>query len=171
MSSVELSQIELNPVQRYFLFSCEDEIPELSDEEKLSFSNEFEITRSMLEFAQVLTDACTDADEKVVFIPISNVTKEQLRHVVEFLRICNKYKLQKIEEPIPSTNLREFITPSEFADYIEQDYFKDYGNLKAIILAADYIDCQDLLDLSCAKLASLCRGKTKEELKVIFNMI
>jgi len=37
-------------------------------------------------------------------------------------------------------------------------------------LAANYLDIKGLLDLSCAKIASLMKGKTAEEIRKVFNI-
>jgi S-phase kinase-associated protein 1 len=39
-----------------------------------------------------------------------------------------------------------------------------------IINAANYMDIKPLLDLSCAKIASLMKGKTAEEIRQMFNI-
>lgn len=154
--------------QKIFLVPAGEEIPELTETEELTYSGDFQITRSMVEQATLLKNACTD--DKIVFIPLENISREHLKYVVEFLKIAESTKMNKIEEPLPSKDIRECVTPTVFADYIEQEYFADYKNLHQIILAANYIDCNDLLDLSCAKIASLCKGKSKEELKLIFQI-
>lgn len=40
-----------------------------------------------------------------------------------------------------------------------------------IIMAANYLDIKSLLDLSCAKIATLIRGKTPEEIRKTFNIV
>jgi len=39
-----------------------------------------------------------------------------------------------------------------------------------VINAANYMDIKPLLDLSCAKIASLMKGKTAEEIRTMFNI-
>jgi hypothetical protein len=162
--------------QRIFLIPRGEEIPDITDNNlnSVEFAKayecrecDFEITRRMVEQCILFKNACTD--DKLVFIPVENINKEHLKMVVEFLKITETQKMLKIEEPLPSKNMRECVFPPAFADYIEQDYFNDYKNLHQIILAANYIDCNDLLDLTCAKIASYCKGKTKEELRLIFE--
>ena len=40
-----------------------------------------------------------------------------------------------------------------------------------LILAANYMDIQPLLDLACAKVASILKGKTPEEIRQTFNIV
>lgn len=47
---------------------------------------------------------------------------------------------------------------------MEQNY------LFELILAANYLDIQPLLDLTCATMATRIKGKTPEEIRQIFNI-
>merc|ERR1712166_15083 len=40
-----------------------------------------------------------------------------------------------------------------------------------LILAANYLDIKPLLDLTCAKVASMIKGKTPEEIRKQFNIV
>lgn len=46
----------------------------------------------------------------------------------------------------------------------------DNVTLLDLALAANYLDVKGLMDLSCKSLANLIRGKTPNEIKVIFNL-
>ena len=51
--------------------------------------------------------------------------------------------------------------------------FIDLENLEElfeIIIAANYLDIKSLLDLSCAKVASLIKGKSPEEISKIIKI-
>ena len=43
--------------------------------------------------------------------------------------------------------------------------------LLQLILAANYLDIKPLLDLTCAKIASMMKDKTTEEKRQIFNIV
>ena len=43
--------------------------------------------------------------------------------------------------------------------------------LLQLILAANYLDIKPLLDLTCAKIASMMKDKTTEEMRQIFNIV
>ncbi len=89
-------------------------------------------------------------------IPLPNVKMSVLRKVLEY---CEKYKNEnppEIEKPLKSTNLAE-VVPEFDAKYIDIENLEEIFD---IILAANYLDIKPLLDLSCAKIASLIKGKS-----------
>ena len=40
-----------------------------------------------------------------------------------------------------------------------------------LILAANFMDIKPLLDLTCAKVASMIKGKTPEQIRQVFNIV
>ena len=73
--------------------------------------------------------------------------------------------MSEIEKPLRSSNMRDVIQ-EWYADYInlDQDVIFD------LILAANYMDIKPLLDLTCATVASMIKGKTPEEIRRTFNI-
>ncbi len=61
------------------------------------------------------------------------------------------------------------------ADLVQEWYATfiavEQEQLFEIVLAANYMDIKPLLDLSCAKIASLIKGKTPEEIRKQFNIV
>merc|ERR1712146_57499 len=72
----------------------------------------------------------------------------------------------EIEKPLKSANMHEVVSEwdASFVD-IEQEL------LFELILAANYMDIKSLLDLTCAKVASMIKGKTPEEIRKTFNIV
>jgi S-phase kinase-associated protein 1 len=52
------------------------------------------------------------------------------------------------------------------ADFVDVDQ----ELLFELILAANYMDVKPLLDLTCAKVASMIKGKTPEQIRKTFNI-
>ena len=74
--------------------------------------------------------------------------------------------MTEIEKPLKSANMHE-VVQEYYANYVtvEQDI------LFELILAANYLDIKPLLDLTCATVASMIKGKTPEEIRKIFNIV
>lgn len=89
-------------------------------------------------------------------IPLPNVKADTLKKVIQY---CEHYKSMEppeIDKPLKSTNLVENRVPEWDASYIDIEKLED---LLDLILAANYLDIKSLLELSCAKVASLIKGK------------
>lgn len=93
-------------------------------------------------------------------IPLPNVNGKILEKVVEFCNHCVKTGGEASGEAF-TTWFTEYITP--FCQ-------NDHDTLFEIILAANYLDVAKLLDLSCKAVAEMIKGKTPEEIRVIFNI-
>eukprot|EP00501_MAST-03F_sp_TOSAG23-6_P001210 GSMAST32.ASY1.ANO1.1254.1 assembled CDS len=87
-----------------------------------------------------------DSDNDEQEIPLPNVKSEVLGKVIEF---CKHH----IEKPLKSSKM------------------EDVELLFELILAANYMDIKSLLDLTCAKVASMIKGKTPEEIRKTFNIV
>jgi len=58
------------------------------------------------------------------------------------------------------------VVPKWDADFVDVDQ----ELLFELILAANYMDIKPLLDLTCAKVASMIKGKTPEQIRKTFNI-
>jgi len=59
---------------------------------------------------------------------------------------------------------------------IVQEWYADFVDVEKdilfeLILAANYMDCKPLMDLTCATIASMIKGNTPEEIRKIFNFV
>jgi S-phase kinase-associated protein 1 len=99
-------------------------------------------------------------------IPMHEVRGDVLKKVVEYLAHWVAGEPKEIPRPLPSSNLKE-ATDEWDADFIES---VDLDTVFDIINTANYMDIKPLLDLSCAKVASIMKGKTAEEIRQIFNI-
>jgi len=104
--------------------------------------------------------------DKNLEIPVVNITAPILRKVIEFIQYhFENGPMQEIEKPLKSGNLRDSVSEWD-ANYIDLEN----DILFNIVLAANYLDIQSLLDLSCAKVATMIKGKSPEEIRKTFNI-
>lgn len=111
----------------------------------------------------VKTMAEGDSDEKE--IPLPNVKAEVLKKVVNYMKYHADNPAKEIEKPLKSANMSEVVSQWD-ADFVDVDQ----ELLFELILAANYMDIKPLLDLTCAKVASMIKGKTPEQIRKTFNI-
>mmetsp|Transcript_14118 Transcript_14118/g.47648 ORF Transcript_14118/g.47648 Transcript_14118/m.47648 type:complete len:186 (-) Transcript_14118:163-720(-) len=120
---------------------------------------------SMSDLVKTMVDEEQDEDEAQE-IPLPNVKSPILAKVITF---CQRYKeepMSEIEKPLKSSNMSE-VVQEWYATFVsvEQEV------LFELILAANYMDIKPLLDLTCACVASMIKGKTPEEIRKTFNIV
>ena len=100
-------------------------------------------------------------------IPLPNVTSKILAKVVEYCKYHH-------ENPtLVSEDTKEGSEPVRTDDICEWDleFCKvDQPTLFELVLAANYLDIKELLDLTCKTIANMIKGKTPEEIRKTFNI-
>lgn len=119
----------------------------------------------MSELVKTMIDEEQD-EEEAQEIPLPNVKSSILAKVIEFQQHYKKEPMNEIEKPLKSANMSE-VVQEWYSNFIavEQEV------LFELILAANYMDIKPLLDLTCATVASLIKGKTPEEIRKTFNIV
>jgi len=139
-------------------------IVHLVSQEGDSFDVDLRVAK-MSELVKAMIDDETEEDEAPE-IPLPNVKSPVLAKVIEFCKHYQSEPMNDIEKPLKSSNMHEVV----------QDWYADFVNvdqqvLFEIILAANYMDIKPLLDLTCATVASMIKGKTPEEIRQTFNIV
>jgi len=104
-------------------------------------------------------------DQTETEIPLPNVRGSILKKVIKYMQYHHTNPAKEIEKPLKSANMREVVSEWD-ANFVEVDQ----ETLFELILAANYMDIKPLLDLTCAKVASMIKGKTPEEIRKRFNI-
>ena len=100
-------------------------------------------------------------------LPLPNVKTQILRKVVEYCEYHKEKAPEAITKPLRSANLAECNVSEWDIAFVSID--KEV--LFELILAANYMDIRPLLDLCCAKVASMIRGKSVEQIRAEFNIV
>ncbi|KAA8534429.1 hypothetical protein F0562_031946 [Nyssa sinensis] len=87
-------------------------------------------------------------------IPVPNIDGKTLAMLIEY---CKKHA----DETITAEDLKQF--DSEFVE-------RDQAILFDLLLAANYLNIQSLLDELCKKVADMIKGKSPEEIRKTFNI-
>lgn len=98
-------------------------------------------------------------------IPLPNVKRPILEKVVLFCTHLKDNASPEIEKPLKSVEMSSVVDPW-YAQYIDLEQ----EILFELIMAANYLDIKPLLELSCAKVASLIKNKSIQEIRKFFNI-
>ena len=150
----------LNPTLKHQQVSKEGDSFEVSAEvAKMS-----ELVKTMMD-EDGDDDDDDDDDDAVAEIPLPNVKASVLKKVIDFCEHHKAEPMTEIEKPLKSAVMAEVV----------QKWYADFVNVEQVllfelILAANYMDIKPLLDLTCATVASMIKGKTPEEIRRTFNI-
>ena len=99
-------------------------------------------------------------------VPVNNVKTAILNKIKEYLEHYENQEPKEIERPLASNDFKECIDEWDYS-FIDLDL----DQIFELILAANYMDIKPLLELASAKIASLIKGKTTEEIRKLFNIV
>ncbi|KAF6144597.1 hypothetical protein GIB67_006089 [Kingdonia uniflora] len=123
-----------------------------SDDE--SFEVEEVVAVQSLTIKHLIEDGCANNA-----IPLPNVTSNILAMVIEY---CKKHVGSSEENKMVDEDLKTWDT----------EFMKtDQATLYDLILAANYLNIKNLLDLTCQTVADMIKGKTPEEIRKTFNIV
>jgi len=98
-------------------------------------------------------------------IPLPNVNTAVLTKVIAFCDHHTDNQMAEIAKPLADADMSKVVDKwdADFVDIKQELLFE-------LILAANYMDIKPLLDLTCAKVASMIKGRTPDEIRKIFNI-
>ena len=131
----------------------------------LKDQKEIEITKKAAELSELLKTAINDYPNETSF-PLNEVDEKSGEHIKEFLTHCNGTAPAEIEKPITSNEMKN-LTDEWSANFVDKMSTEELANLT---VAANYMGINSLLDLCCAKVATLCKDKSDEEIFKNFNI-
>ena len=101
-------------------------------------------------------------------IPIPNTHMSTLKKVFEY---CEHYRTsvpKEISRPLKNNNLAQHGVEEWDVNFIDMG---SVDEIIDIVVAANFLGIEPLLVLGCAKIASLIKGKSTEEIREIFNIV
>ena len=126
---------------------------------------EIEITKDAAVLSELLKQKINDFPDEEKF-PINEVDEKTAEKVKEYLSHFNGTAPPEIEKPLKSNNMKN-VTDEWSANFMNRMSFDDIINLSE---AANYMGINCLLDLCSAKIASLIKDKSEEEIKKEFKI-
>lgn len=99
-------------------------------------------------------------------IPITDITGTSLSKIVEWLVHWRDSEPKEILKPLPTADFKYYTEEWNVEWIYKLSLEENYD----IIVAANYMDIKQLLDLACARIAIEFKGKTIEEIRETFDI-
>lgn len=129
----------------------------------------FEVDREVAFICATVRNFCQDAGDDVDIVPLPNVTAPVMKKVLEFCEY-HKEEYKGIDfEKLPQNKVID-MNNKAIGEWDGNFIKVDQPFLFEIILAANYLHIQPLLDLSCKTVANMIRGKSPQEIRETFNI-
>merc|ERR1712173_559110 len=107
-----------------------------------------------------------EGDSEVKKIEIKKVSSPILKLIVKYLTHHKGKVPGEIAKPIRSVKMEKIVEDEWDAQFINK---QPKRTIFQIILGANYMDIKSLLHLGCAKIATMIKGKSPEEIKKILS--
>jgi S-phase kinase-associated protein 1 len=105
----------------------------------------------------LIEDGCANST-----IPIPNVTGKILAMIIEYCKKHVEAEAASSDEKPSEDDLKAW----------DADFMKiDSATLFELVIAANYLNINNLLNLTCATVGDMIKGKTSEEIRETFNIV
>jgi len=130
----------------------------------ISKENEsFTITKEVSQLSELFKTILEDQKENEIYLNV--VSSQYLTKVIEFMNYYSINPFEEFQKPLKSSNLKNIVSEwyITFLDIDDDTLFE-------LISVANYLDIKPLLDLTCAKVATMIKGKNTSEIKHTFKI-
>ena len=130
-----------------------------------SDSKRFEISVKAAMRSEIIKESILDSKEDEIEFNVNKVNGDILKKIVEYLEHYKNEEPKEIERPLPSSKFEECVDKwdSDYIDICLNEIFE-------IINASNYLNIKPLLELASAKMASIMKGKTTEEIRKLYGI-
>ena len=125
---------------------------------------EFTLAKKSCELSELLKSAINDYPTETSY-PLNELDEKNAELIKEFLSHFNGEAPKEIEKPIQSNEMKN-LTDEWSSNFIDKIPLEDLTNLT---VAANYMGINSLLDLCCAKVATMCKDKNEDEILKMFK--
>ena len=126
---------------------------------------EIPISKKAAELSELLKSAMIEYPKEISF-PLNELDEKNGELIKEYLTHYNGEPPKEIEKPITSNDIKN-LTDEWSSTFIDKLSVEDLSNLT---VAANYMGINSLLDLCCAKVATLCKDKTEDDIFKLFKI-
>ena len=128
-------------------------------------NKEIEISKKAAELSDLLKGAMNDFPNEEKF-PLNEIDEKSIEKVRDYLTHYNGAAPAEIEKPLTQNEMKN-LTDEWSANFVDKLTMEELVNLT---VAANHMGINCLLDLCCAKIASMCKDKSEEEVLKTFGI-
>lgn len=125
---------------------------------------EYKVFVKAAKMSETVKSLIEDAGTEGV-IPLPNVSGAILAKVIEYARYHSENPT-----PVVKEEQKAELRTDDICEWDLEFCKVDQPTLFELILAANYLDIKELLELCCKTLANLVKGKTPDEIRKTFNI-
>lgn len=133
---------------------------------------QFKVSREAAKMSGLIKDMLEDQEGDAI-IPVPNVTGRTLRFALDYIEHHHNNRAEPIEKPLKG-KIEDVISEWDknflYTHLVKNHDEKQHETLIDVIMAANFLNIKDLLDLTCACVASMIKGKTPEQIRALFNI-
>ena len=126
---------------------------------------EITLSKKASELSELLKGAMNEYPNETSF-PLNELDEKNGELIKEYLTHFNGESPKEIEKPITSNEMTN-LTDEWSSNFIDKLSVEELSNLT---VAANYMGINSLLDLCCAKVATLCKDKTEDDIFKLFKI-
>jgi len=131
----------------------------------------FKVDQKAAFMSTIIKDMADDGDNVTTeAIPLPMVDTSVLSLVIEYCQRHGGIHPEPVQRPLKSANLVECGVGEWDCKFVDQIVKIDQAVLFELIKAANFLDIQSLLDLAVAKVASMVKGRSPDEVARQFNL-
>jgi S-phase kinase-associated protein 1 len=133
-----------------------------ADLKKIPFGDSFKKHSKLIK--EILEDEDEDEDDLEQIIPL-DYNSNQIKKCIEFCKIYDLEPFIIDEEPMKINDISNYVPKwaVEFIDIEVKEIFK-------LMCIANFLDINQLINLTCIKISSMIKGKNPEEIKKYFEI-
>jgi S-phase kinase-associated protein 1 len=124
---------------------------------------QIQTNKSPLLNAPYLKNLLDDKDANEIVLP--HFTKDTMQRIIDYLVHMQTNTPSLIQKPLKTSDFSSLLTSWE------NEFLGDeQAIIFDLILAANYLDINSLRDMTCAKIASMIKGKSPDQIRQSFNI-
>jgi S-phase kinase-associated protein 1 len=128
---------------------------------------EFKISKKAVTISGLINTLMGESDDISFTIP--GVTKIGLEKSIEFMNMHVKFPAKEVEKPLKSNKVEE-VFQKEYQEFMNISE-ENQADLFEMITTANYLEIKPMLDMCCARVATMITGKPAEQIRETFGIV